>query len=182
MSGRTHHYAATIEWLGNRGTGTSGYREYDRTHVVRAGDKPPIAASSDPVFRGEADRWNPEELLVAALSQCHLLQYLHLAAVNGVVVVAYTDEASGTMAEEGEGGRFAEVVLRPTVTVADPSMAATAQALHEEARALLHRVVGQLPGSMRADRIRRSGDITTQPAPVMKARAPNSIVTAGPKA
>jgi organic hydroperoxide reductase OsmC/OhrA len=133
MSGRTHHYAATIEWIGNRGSGTSGYRDYGRGHVVRSASKQPIAASSDPAFRGEADRWNPEDLLVASLSQCHLLTYLHLAADNGVIVVAYTDDASGTMVEEGEGGHFTEVTLRPRVTVADASMAGAAQALHHEA-------------------------------------------------
>lgn len=133
MSGRTHHYETSLEWLGNRGTGTSGYRDYDRTHIVRAGLKPPIEASADPAFRGEADRWNPEDLLVASLSQCHLLTYLHLAAVNGVVVLAYTDEATGTMAEEGEGGHFTEVTLRPRVVVADASMISLAQSLHHEA-------------------------------------------------
>jgi organic hydroperoxide reductase OsmC/OhrA len=131
MSGRIHHYETTLEWQGNRGTGTSGYRDYDRTHQVGAAGKPVIAASADPVFRGEADRWNPEELLVASLSQCHMLTYLHLAAVNGVVVVAYVDAAGGTMAETDDGGgHFTEVTLRPVVTVADASMAALAQELH----------------------------------------------------
>jgi organic hydroperoxide reductase OsmC/OhrA len=133
MTGRTHTYTAAVEWLGNRGTGTSGYRDYDRTHVVRSGDKPPIAASSDPVFRGETDRWNPEELLVASLSQCHMLQYLHLAADHGIIVVAYMDDAAGTLVEEGQGGHFSEVVLRPTVAVRDASMIGLAQVLHHEA-------------------------------------------------
>jgi len=133
MSNRTHHYQTSLEWLGNRGTGTSGYRDYGRTHIVRAGPKPAIAGSADPVFRGEADRWNPEDLLVASLSQCHLLTYLHLAADNGVVVLAYTDEASGTMVEEGDGGHFTEVTLRPVVIVADASMVELAQSLHHEA-------------------------------------------------
>ena len=100
MTSRTHHYEITLEWQGNRGSGTSGYRDYGRAHEVRGVGKPPIAASSDPGFRGETDRWNPEELLVAALSQCHLLTYLHAAAVAGVVVTAYTDAAEGTMVEQ----------------------------------------------------------------------------------
>ena len=131
MSGRIHHYETTIEWQGNHGTGTSGYRDYGRTHEVSAAGKPVIAASADAAFRGEADRWNPEELLVASLSQCHLLTYLHLAAINGVVVVAYVDSASGTMAEtEDGGGHFTEVTLRPVVTVSDASMVEFAQSLH----------------------------------------------------
>lgn len=132
----THQYELSLRWTGNRGSGTSGYRDYDRTHEVHAPGKPVIAGSSDPAFRGEPDRWNPEELLVAALSQCHLLWYLHLAAVAGVVVTDYTDTPTGTMAEDSDGGgRFTEVVLRPVVTVAEASMCDRAAALHADAHA-----------------------------------------------
>lgn len=92
-----------------------------------------LPASSDPAFRGDPSRWNPELLLVAALSDCHLLSYLHVCAVHGVVVTGYRDEACGVMEQTGDGGRFAEVVLRPVVTVVDPSMIETANALHHEA-------------------------------------------------
>ncbi|MBO1902998.1 OsmC family protein [Leucobacter weissii] len=135
MSG-THEYRVGIEWLGNRGTGTSGYRDYGRQLVVRAADpegKHEIEASADPTFRGDADRWNPEELLVAALAQCHMLSYLHMAVRAGVVVTAYRDDARGTMRQEGLGGSFSEVVLRPVVTVADASMADAAREAHAEA-------------------------------------------------
>jgi organic hydroperoxide reductase OsmC/OhrA len=135
MTGRTHQYEVAVAWLGNRGTGTSGYRDYDRTHEVRAAGKPPLAASADHAFHGEADRWNPEELLVAALSQCHMLSYLHEAANAGVVVIAYTDSASGTMVQIGNGGHFTQAVLRPVVTVRDESMVERAMALHEAAEA-----------------------------------------------
>ena len=132
----THHYDVAVRWTGNRGTGTSGYRDYDRTHVVESEGPPPLPGSSDPSFRGEADRWNPEQLLVAALSQCHMLWYLHLCATAGVVVTAYADDARGTMTEERDGGgRFTEVLLRPRVEVADPAMAGAATALHAEAHA-----------------------------------------------
>lgn len=131
-----HRYEVSVRWTGNRGSGTSGYRAYDRAHEVHAPGKPVIAGSSDPAFRGDAGRWNPEELLVAALSQCHMLWYLHLAAAAGVVVTDYTDAAVGTMTEDADGrGRFTDVVLRPVVTVADPSMRDRAQALHREAHA-----------------------------------------------
>jgi organic hydroperoxide reductase OsmC/OhrA len=86
---RTHHYGAAIRWTGNRGTGTSSYHAYDRTHEISSPGKPIIAASADLAFRGETERWNPEELLVVSLSQCHLLWYLHLAATAGVVVTNY---------------------------------------------------------------------------------------------
>src|SRR5215470_3467399 len=99
---RTHEYTAEIRWTGNRGTGTSSYRDYDRAHVVTAHAKPAIPGSSDPAFRGDPARWNPEELLVAALSQCHMLWFLHLAAVSRVVVTEYVDRPQGTMLEQDD--------------------------------------------------------------------------------
>ena len=134
----THRYETTVRWTGNVGSGTSDDRAYRRDHEVHGDGKPAIAGSSDPAFRGDATRWNPEELLVAALAQCHMLWYLHLCAVGGVVVTDYTDTSVGTMAMDatGGGGQFTEVVLRPAVTVADPSMADKASALHDEIGAL----------------------------------------------
>lgn len=134
--GRTHHYAVTTTWTGNRGTGTSGYRDYARDHESTADGRPPLLASADRAFRGDAARWNPELLLVAALSECHMLSYLHVCAAAGIVVTGYRDAAEGTMAQEGDGGRFTEVVLRPAVTLADPATAERAQALHADAAKL----------------------------------------------
>jgi organic hydroperoxide reductase OsmC/OhrA len=127
-----HAYTVAVEWQGNRGTGTSGYRDYGRQTVLRVEGKPEILSSADRAFFGDRDRWNPEDLLVASLSECHLLSYLHAATRAGVVVEAYVDDASGTMRQEGDGGRFTEVVLRPHVTISagDPELA---QSLHEEA-------------------------------------------------
>jgi organic hydroperoxide reductase OsmC/OhrA len=133
---RTHSYAVSVAWTGNRGTGTSGYRAYGRDHDVTAAGPPPIAASSDPAFRGDPGRWNPELELTAALAQCHMLWYLHLCATAGVVVTAYADDARGTMAEAADGsGRFTEVVLRPRVTVASADMIEAAAGLHRDAHA-----------------------------------------------
>lgn len=133
---RRHTYRATVVWTGNRGTGTSHYRAYGRDHELRAAGKPPIPGSSDPLYRGDADRWNPEELQVAALSACHELWYLHLCAEAGVVVVAYEDAAEGVMVEESDGaGQFERVTLRPRVTIAADSDAETARRLHQEAHA-----------------------------------------------
>jgi organic hydroperoxide reductase OsmC/OhrA len=131
---RTHSYGVWITWTGNRGTGTSEYRAYDRDHDVTADGRPVIAASSEPLFRGDPARWNPELELVAALSQCHMLWYLHLCAAAGVIVTSYTDHAAGTMTEADDGGgRLTGVVLRPQVTVASPQMTETAASLHAEA-------------------------------------------------
>jgi organic hydroperoxide reductase OsmC/OhrA len=133
MTHRTHSYETVVTWTGDRGTGTSGYRDYDRSHELGAAGLPPIAGSSDPAFRGDRERWNPELLLVGSLSQCHMLWYLHLCSAAGVTVVGYTDRAQGSMAETDEGGRFTEVVLRPEVVVAEPAMIADARRLHAEA-------------------------------------------------
>lgn len=130
-----HEYTTRIRWTGNLGEGTSEYRAYSRTHEIIAPKKSaPIAGSSDPHFRGEAARYNPEDLLVASLSACHMLSYLHLCAINGVVVTAYEDEATGVMRENKDGsGEFTEVMLRPRVTVTAASDRTKALQLHEEA-------------------------------------------------
>lgn len=128
-----HTYALDLEWQGNRGSGTSGYRDYARDVVLRAAGKPALEGSADPTFRGDASRWNPEELLVAALAQCHLLSYLHMAVIHGVVVTSYADSPVGTMAQEGIGGHFTRVLLRPVVTVADASQVEVALRIHREA-------------------------------------------------
>ncbi|MET0589789.1 MAG: OsmC family protein [Naasia sp.] len=130
-----HSFALSIEWTGNRGTGTSGYRDYGREGLVTAEGKQPIESSSARVFHGNSERWNPEELLIAALAECHMLSYLHTALRHGVVVTAYSDDATGTMVQEGDGGHFTEVTLRPRVTIADASQRELAQRIHAEAAA-----------------------------------------------
>lgn len=129
-----HRYALRTTWTGNRGTGTTGYRDYDRSATIEVAGKPDLLASSDKPFRGDPARWNPEDLLLAALSECHLLSYLHACVQAGVAVVSYTDEASGVMIEDGRGGgAFREVTLRPRVVVADASMVDAATAAHAQA-------------------------------------------------
>jgi organic hydroperoxide reductase OsmC/OhrA len=133
---RQHRYEVSVSWTGNRGSGTSGYRDYGREHEVTAGGRPVIAASSDPAFRGDRERWNPELELTAAVSTCHMLWYLHLCAEAGVVVTEYSDDAHGVMTEDADGaGRFVEMVLRPRVTVAAADMTEAAMSLHSGANA-----------------------------------------------
>lgn len=127
----THDYAITIAWTGNTGTGTSNIRSYSRNHDITAAGLPPIEASSDPAFRGDPTRWNPEQLYVAAIAQCHMLWYLGLAANAGVVVTAYEDDPTGVMIEEASGaGQFESVTLNPRVTIAPGNDAALAESLH----------------------------------------------------
>ncbi|MFE1665940.1 OsmC family protein [Microbacterium sp. P02] len=136
MSGE-HRYALRTTWTGDRGTGTTGYRDYDRSVTIEVDGKPQLLASADRPFRGDPARWNPEDLLLASLSECHLLSYLYACVKTGVVVVAYEDEASAVMQEDGHGGgAFTEVVLRPRVTIAEESMTDAATAAHAEANAL----------------------------------------------
>ncbi|OMC31157.1 peroxiredoxin [Mycobacterium sp. GA-1841] len=136
MANRTHRYEAVVTWTGNTGSGTSGYRDYARDHDVTGVEpgKPVIAGSADPAFRGDPQRWNPEELLVVSLSQCHMLWYLALCARDGITVTAYRDRPSGTMSENAEGsGVFTEVTLRPEVAITDPEQVGEATELHHEA-------------------------------------------------
>ena len=132
----THDYALAVSWTGNRGRGTANATAYDRDHLVTAPGKPDLSASSDPSFRGDATRWNPEELLVASLSSCHMLWYLGLAAASNVIVTGYVDSPTGVMTEQSDGsGQFVEVTLSPMVTVAESSMVTRADELHADAAA-----------------------------------------------
>ena len=130
---KQHTYEARVDWTGNDGEGTKTYRSYRRDHLITADGKPPIPGSSDPSFRGDPSRHNPEELLVATLSSCHMLWYLHLCAVNQIVVVDYHDAASGVMEEAADGsGAFVRVVLKPVVKISS-GYPALARTLHAEA-------------------------------------------------
>ena len=131
---KRHGYEVRMKWTGNDGEGTRTYRSYRRDHVIEGLGKPEIPGSSDPAFRGDPQRYNPEELLVASLSSCHMLSYLHLCAVGRVVVLGYEDAARGAMEEDSTGaGRFTEVELRPVVTIEQGSDAAHALRLHHDA-------------------------------------------------
>lgn len=134
MSEHEHTYRVRVTWTGNRGVGTRGYREYGREHVIAVPGKPDIPGSSDPAFRGNAERWSPEDLLVASASACHKLWYLHLCADAGIVVVAYEDDAVGTMRDGPDRGAFTGIVLRPRVTIAagDPALAVRLHATAHE--------------------------------------------------
>src|SRR5438876_4302383 len=122
MNGK-HHYKVTIRWTGNSGSGTANYRAYERSHLILIDNKANILGSSDPAFRGEKNKHNPEDLLISSLSSCHMLWYLHLCSEAGVVVVDYIDTATGIMVETPNGGgHFTEVTLNPIVFVAENSM------------------------------------------------------------
>jgi organic hydroperoxide reductase OsmC/OhrA len=134
---KQHTYKVQIEWTGNDGVGTKNYKSYRRDHTIVSEGKPPVPGSSDPSFRGDPSRYNPEELLVASLSSCHMLWYLHLCAVNHVTVLEYRDAASGVMSENEDGsGEFVRVVLRPKVAIAPGDNRTRALELHHEAHRL----------------------------------------------
>src|SRR5438128_144247 len=134
MPHKAHLYHVNVVWTGSRGVGTESYRSYDRDHVIGAGTKPAIDGSADPAFRGDPSRWNPEELLVASISACHKLWYLHLCATAGVCVLSYEDNAEGTMEEDDTGGgRFIQVILRPRIGLRAGDDVALAERLHHDA-------------------------------------------------
>lgn len=134
MSNRQHQYAARLVWDGNTGQGTASYQNYRRDYHLELAGKPDLSGSADPLFRGSADRYNPEELMLAAVSACHMLSYLALCARHGISVLAYADEARATLALLPNGaGRFEEFVLHPRVRIADGADAAMALELHDAA-------------------------------------------------
>lgn len=134
---KNHHYKVDIKWTGNSGKGTSNYTAYERSHVISVNEKDCIHGSSDPAFRGDKTKYNPEELFVASLSTCHMLWFLHLCSDENIIVIDYADNATGTMQEtEDGGGHFIEVTLHPTVVVSDISMIEKANTLHHRANKL----------------------------------------------
>jgi len=134
---KTHDYTAGIVWDGNTGTGTSSYTSYGRQYRLIIDGKPDLPLSSDPLFRGEAEKHNPEDLFLASISACHMLFVLSLCARNGIRVTAYEDRAQGRMTiDEKGGGKFEEVTLYPRMTIAAGDDAARAAALHDTAHEL----------------------------------------------
>lgn len=134
---RQHEYLTNVIWTGNRGGGTLNYTAYERSFKISIVNKPDIAGSSDPLFRGDPSRYNPEELLVSSISSCHMLWYLHLCAEEGIVVTDYWDQATGSMIELPKGGgKFTRVTLSPKVMVSEDSMIERAYELHQKANEL----------------------------------------------
>ncbi len=137
MNNGEHHYQTKLIWDGNRGDGTANYETYGREYRMLIDGKPELLGSSDPAFRGDASRQNPEDWFLAAIASCHMLSYLALCARSRISVIAYEDEARGVMKEDGRGGgKFEEVVLRPVVTIADAAQAERAIKLHHKAHEL----------------------------------------------
>ena len=128
-----HTYEVGLTWTGARGGGTTGYRDYGRDVLAASTGRPELELSADKPFRGDPARWNPELLLLAALGECHLLSFLHMAVRHGVTVTAYTDSPVGWMEQEGLGGRFTRVLQRPRVTVLDPAHVEVLPQVHQEA-------------------------------------------------
>jgi organic hydroperoxide reductase OsmC/OhrA len=130
---REHHFACHLTWTGASRGPTTSYDAYSRDLLVEIEGKPPLRGTSAPAFRGDPNVHNPEDLLVAALSECHCLSYLALATRAGIVVAGYEDRATGTMTRIDGKIRFREVTLRPRVWVASGTDLDAARALHEKA-------------------------------------------------
>jgi organic hydroperoxide reductase OsmC/OhrA len=127
---RIHDYTATVSWIGAHAGATSTYAGYSREHTIAFDGKPTLRGSADPTFRGDGSLVNPEELLLAALSSCHMLSYLAFCGLEGIEIVSYVDRAHGMMSETGGSGRFVSVVLEPKVVVARREHVDRARALH----------------------------------------------------
>ena len=134
-----HNYELTTVWTGNNGEGTKNVRTYDRSHTVSITGKPDLLLTTDNPAVGDQSKLNPEDLLVAAISSCHMLSYLYLCAMDGIIVTSYTDKATGIMIEQVRGGgSFKDVELNPEVQVADKSMVPKAIELHHKAHEICY--------------------------------------------
>lgn len=134
---KQHNYALKINWTGNSGSGTNSYKSYERSFEVSVDGKEIINGSSDPSFNGDKTKYNPEELLLASISSCHMLWYLHLCADDGIIVTSYIDNAEGIMVEnDNGGGKFEQVILKPVISVTENSMIEKAIILHAKANKL----------------------------------------------
>ena len=132
---KEHHYTINIKWTGDEGKGTKDYKSYNRNHSISNPSKySEILGSSDPSFRGDKTKYNPEDLFLSSIASCHMLWYLHLCSVNQIVVTSYSDNATGTMEESKNGsGKFKEVTLHPLVTIQDEHQIKKAAELHSQA-------------------------------------------------
>lgn len=129
----SHSYSLTLDWQGNKGSGTSSYRAYGRDYVISMEGKPDILGTSDPAFLGDPKKHNPEDMFLASVASCHMLWYLHLASSAGIVVTAYEDKAEAEMVMNKDGsGQFSSITLKPTVTITEPDKAAVAEKIHED--------------------------------------------------
>lgn len=134
-----HNYKLTAEWTGNKGDGTKNVRTYDRSHTISIQGKPDLFLTTDNPAVGDKSKLNPEDLLVSALSSCHMLSYLYLCSMEGVIITTYLDNATGIMIEnESGGGKFKEVTLNPIVSVTEESMVEKAIALHHKAHEICY--------------------------------------------
>ncbi len=133
MAAKEHTYTVNLKWTGNLGEGTKKYTAYSRDHEIQAVEKPLILGSSDPSFRGDPKKYNPEDLFVSTLASCHMLWYLHLCTVNKITVVSYEDNPKGIMIEDEKGsGRFKKVTLFPTIVIKEDKIT-LAEQLHHQA-------------------------------------------------
>ena len=129
-----HEYQARLVWDGNTGAGTRSYSTYGREYHIAIAGKPDLRGTADPAFRGKPHLHNPEDLFLASVSACHMLTYLALCARQGVNVLSYEDDATGTLVtDRAGGGVFSEIILRPAVVVAEEESRSTAETLHDAA-------------------------------------------------
>ena len=129
-----HNYTIQMTWTGSEGKGTVDYRSYTRSYTIAADGKPDLLGSADAAYMGDASRWNPEEMLLGALSSCHMLWFLHLCTMQKIVVLDYQDAPQGVVEVDATGsGTFTEATLRPKITLISDEKLSIAHQLHEQA-------------------------------------------------
>jgi organic hydroperoxide reductase OsmC/OhrA len=101
--------------------------EDSRAHTIELGEQA-LSASSAPEYKGDPAKADPEEMLIGALSSCHMLWFVALARAKRLSLVSYEDDAGGIL----DGRRFTGAILRPQVEFDDGTDAATIRELHRK--------------------------------------------------
>jgi organic hydroperoxide reductase OsmC/OhrA len=126
-------YRLETVWVGAAKTTSFTYESYSREYQINIAGKTSLIASADPHFRGDSHLYNPEDLLVASLSGCHMLSYLALCSRSRIKIFAYRDNAVGKMTKRDGKIGFLEVILYPQVQIESADSLDKAIKLHQQA-------------------------------------------------
>lgn len=131
-----HIFKATLNWKPKEGENTQNPRNYTRDHEVKITDKKLLQLSAAKSFRGDTNLLNPEDLLLSAITSCHMMSYLYVCSQNQVEILSYSDNSEGILEVVGDGGSFERVDLNPVVTIKNPKDIELAKELHTKANEL----------------------------------------------
>lgn len=124
------HFKVQTQWQ-------KGQLENAKSHVAAIASKVDLQISAAHQFKGDATKHNPEDLLLSALSSCHMMSYFYVCQQHGIDLVDYHDNATGILELRSDlSGGFSRVELNPIVTIATGTDKSLAMDLHKKAHEL----------------------------------------------